>query len=47
MEEKIERQCGICNQGFKPMTEKQWEFIYSLMHVPISARHKKYLKLAQ
>jgi len=37
--EKISRKCEICNQSFKPMTDKQWKHVRELMH-PLSERHK-------
>ena len=43
---KKERNCEVCNQHFKPMTDKQWENIRDRMH-PLSERHKAYLKLKQ
>ena len=44
MTEKIERKCEICDQSFKPMTEKQWKII-KYEHETMSERHKKYLNL--
>ena len=44
MSEKIERKCEICNQSFKPSTEKQWK-IKKHEHETMSERHKKYLNL--
>lgn len=44
MIEKIERKCEICNQFFKPMTERQWKII-KYEHETMSERHKKYLNL--
>ena len=45
MKEKTARVCYICNKGFKPMTDKQWEIIYNNLHKPMSIRHQKYLAL--
>ena len=42
---KIRRKCDICNQSFKPMTEKQWQHVKHNMHDLMSIRHKNYKKL--
>ncbi|MEW6329310.1 MAG: hypothetical protein AB1468_04285 [Candidatus Micrarchaeota archaeon] len=44
MNEKIERECSVCNKHFKPMTEKQWKVV-KYEHETISTRHEKYLEL--
>lgn len=42
---KSERECVVCSKHFKPMTDKQWNFVYNILHVPYSIRHRKYLEL--
>ena len=40
---KTKRECKTCNKDFKPMTDKQWEFV-NFIHVTLSERHKAYLQ---
>jgi glutaredoxin len=41
----IKKNCPICNKTLKAISEKQWEFNYKNLHVPLSVRHKTYLEL--
>lgn len=41
---KIGRKCDVCNQSFKPMTDKQWKIV-KYEHDLMSIRHKNYKKL--
>jgi hypothetical protein len=36
--------CPVCNQGFRPATDKEWKQRWSY-HLLLSERHKKYLAL--
>jgi len=36
--------CPVCNQGFRPATNKEWKQRWSY-HLFFSERHKKYLAL--
>jgi predicted P-loop ATPase len=38
--EKTKRNCPDCNQGFKPMSDKQWDHV-KFEHNLMSIRHKK------
>jgi hypothetical protein len=37
--------CPVCNQGFSPATDREWEHRWSY-HLLFSRRHKRYLELA-
>jgi hypothetical protein len=38
--------CPVCNQGFRPATDRQWEQRWSY-HLRMSERHKKYMALVR
>jgi hypothetical protein len=38
-------ECPVCNQGFSPATDREWEHRWRY-HLLFSLRHKKYLELA-